>query len=190
MTRFSIIVATAGRPTLARTLRSIAVQRSADDEIVVTGARCSAITEPAAAVGARFIEDGPFGCYGQRERQAAMAHATGTHLSFMDDDDYYTDGAFDAMRSAVNADPETPQMFQMIEPSGLRIWMEPAVACGNVSGTQFVVPNDPAKLGTWGFRREGDFDFICSTLPKYGWAMRWQPIVIAGCRDQGVAAGV
>lgn len=187
--RFSVIVVTSGRPTLDRTLSSIAAQAlSVDDEVLVVG-KGPEIQALAEKYGYRYVEDGPFGCWGQRERQAAMAKATGTHLLFMDDDDYYLDGAFAAIRSTVSAWPGHPVMFRMYGPShvGL-IWRSLVVACGNVSGTQFVVPNDD-RLGTWSQRYEGDFDFITSTLRNYPPdALVWDDSIIVGCRDQGVPA--
>jgi glycosyltransferase involved in cell wall biosynthesis len=182
--RFSVIVVTAGRDTLPRTLQSIATQTIHGDEVLVVG-HSDFIRGTAEAFGYRYIEDGPFGCWGQRERQAAMAYATGTHLLFMDDDDVYLPGAFRAIREAVETQPDRPQMFRMVTPEGFRIWSSPTVVCGNVSGTQFVTPNDPAKLGTWGLRREGDFDFITSTLAHYpADALIWHTTFIATCRPQ------
>ena len=190
--RLSIIVVTAGRKTLTRTLLSIQAQPLLpQDEVLVVGAD-PWIAEQADEFGFRYIEDGPFGCYGQRERTNAMAHAHGTHLLFMDDDDYYLPGAFEAVRAAIRQHPDVPVMFKMIAPEGYVLWTEPAVWCGNHAGTQFVVPNDPARLGTWGLRREGDFDFIEDTLTRYPpQALVWHSALIAGCRDAAptLAAG-
>ena len=157
--RFSVIVATSGRPTLARALQSLADQPlappdavllTAGDEVLVVGAG-AAIHDVADTFGYRFLEAGPFGDWGQRERQAAMAHATGTHLVFLDDDDVFLPGAFAAMRRACAAHPGRPLMFKMITIGGSTIWTDPAVRCGNHGGPQFVTPNDPAKLGTGAF---------------------------------------
>jgi spore maturation protein CgeB len=187
--RLSILVVTAGRPTLERTLRSIEAQPlEPGDEVLVVG-NDSEIERLAKRFGYRYIQDGPFGCWGQRERQAAMFKARGTHLLFMDDDDFYLDSAFTAIRQAIVEHPTSPHMFRMYAPVQLgTLWKTQVVACGNVSGTQFVVPNDD-RIGHWGMRYEGDFDFIQSTLRNYPFdALRWHETVIVGCRDQGVPA--
>ena len=186
----SVIVVTSGRPLLTRALRSIQAQPLApQDEVLVVGAG-DFVRAQAAAFGYRFIPDGPFGCWGQRERQNAMRHATGTHLVFMDDDDFYLEGAFEAIRAALTAHPARPILFRMHEMHGLVLWRRRSLECGNVSGTQFVTPNDPAKLGVWGLSHEGDFDFIVSTLAQYPpRALVWAPAIIVGCRTQGVPAG-
>lgn len=189
MIALSILVVTSGRDSLTRTLDSIAAQPLApQDEVLVVG-RGDAIRMAAERRGYRYVEDGPFGCWGQRERQAAMALARGTHLLFIDDDDVYTAGAFAAVRRAITAHPDRPILAKMIAPEGHTIWMTPAVVCGQVSGTQFIVPNDPARLGTWGLRREGDYDFIVSTLALYPPdAVVWDSSVIVGCREYGIPA--
>lgn len=186
----SILVVTSGRETLTRTLRSIQSQGLApQDEVLVVG-NSTFIEEQAVAFGCRYIKDGPFGEWGQRERQAAMAHARGTHLLFMDDDDYYLAGAFDAIRAAIVAHPDVPIMFKMFGLRGFRLWIDPVVEVGNVSGTQFVVPNIAEKLGSWGLSHEGDFDFIESTLAHYPeHALIWDATLIVGCRDEAVPAG-
>ena len=188
--RLSILVVTSGRETLTRTLQSIAAQPlEPQDEVLVVG-NGAHIKALAQQFGYRYIEDGPYGCWGQRERQAAMVLALGSHLLFMDDDDFYTEGAFAEIRAAITAWPDRPIMFKMRAPSGQgTLWRERAVVCGNVSGTQFVVPNDD-RLGLWGRRHEGDYDFIRTTLAKYPTdALIWHEAVIVGCRDEGTPAG-
>ena len=51
------------------------------------------------------------------------------------------------------------------------------LACGNVSTQNVVVPNEPAALGRWGSRYEGDWDFVRETAAKL--PVVWQPEVIA-----------
>lgn len=184
LVRLSVIVVTLGRPTLERTLRSIAAQ-DVPAEVLVVGDAAWA-RERAAAYGYRFVQDGPYGCWGQQERQEAMKWASGTHLLFMDDDDFYTSGAFATVRSRLLVNPTWPHMFRMLAPTGHCLWLDMGLRGGNVAGTMFVTPNH--NLGTWGLRREGDFDFIASTLAQYDNRMIWCPEVIAGCRDQGVPA--
>ena len=75
---FSIVVATSGRPTLNRTLSSIAPQLEPGDEIIVV------------------CDD--TGDAGDTARMDAMPRATGSHLTFIDDDDVYAPDALEKMR--------------------------------------------------------------------------------------------
>ena len=72
MATFTIILGTAGRKTLRRTLRSITSQLEPGDEIMI-------------------IRDDS-GDAGDTPRNISMHRAAGTHLLFMDDDDEYTPG--------------------------------------------------------------------------------------------------
>jgi len=193
--KLSVLLVTSGRETLERTIESILAQNVLRDEqtetlLVGKGEDLARKASSLRLWGFRYVEDGPFGCWGQRERQAAMAKATGTHLAFMDDDDAYEEGAFEAIFQALERAPDAPHMFRMHPPAPApTIWTEKVLRCGNVSGTQFVVPNVPGKLGAWGLRREGDWDFIESTLRLYEkGALVWDDAIIAGCRGQGVPA--
>lgn len=187
--RFSVIVATQGRPSLARALQSLADQPlAADDEVLVVGQAIPAIVDVAAAFGSRFVACPPGGDWGHTERQVAMPLAQGTHLVALDDDDVYQPGAFRAMRAACAAHPGRPLMFRMIAPWGATLWRDRQVREGNHGTPQFVPPNDPARLGTYGTRYAGDFDFVVSTLAHYPPdALVWDPTVTYVCRPEARA---
>jgi glycosyltransferase involved in cell wall biosynthesis len=188
--RLSVIVPTTGRASLARALQSLADQPLApEDEVLVVGEG-----DPVAATVARFgytwIACPPGHNFGCDERTLGIARATGTHLVFLDDDDAFLPGAFAAIRAAVAAAPGRPVMFRMIAPGGRVLWTDPVVRIGNHGTPQFVPPNDPARLGQWGTRYEGDFDFCVSTLAHYpADALVWDPTVIYTCRPTVAAVG-
>jgi glycosyltransferase involved in cell wall biosynthesis len=181
--RLSVIVATVGRDTLRRALQSAANQPLlAGDEVIVVGDG-EPITRAAAEFGFRHLHCPAGGDFGYSERQYAMPFATGTHLLFLDDDDCYTPGAFAAIRRAIEANPGRPIMFRMVAPWGQTLWVDPTLRVANHGGAQFVVPNDPLRLGRWGTRYEGDFDFCISTLAHYAdGALVWDDTVIYVCR--------
>lgn len=158
----SIIVASSGRPTLARTLLSIAPQLEPGDELLVD-----------------VNEDAPWG-HAARNRQ--MARATGSHLLFMDDDDMYLEGALKLARTVAAWTPSRVHIFRMRYPDQDVIWREHEVELGNVSTIMLMVPNEPGRLGEWGDRYEGDFDFLTSTLELRGDAPVWHEDVIAAVR--------
>ena len=181
--RFSIIVPTTGRDTLARALQSLADQPlGPDDEVLVVGDG-DAIAIAAAEHRYRFIHCPPGGNWGSDERRLGIACATGTHLVFLDDDDVYLPGAFAAMRAVVAQHPDRPHMFRMINVDGRTLWREKVVAFGNHGTPQFVTPNDPARLGQWGTSYAGDTEFVIATLTLYPPdALVWNDTVTYQCR--------
>lgn len=169
----SVVVATCGRPSLARTLASITPQLGPGDEVVV-------------------VRDGT-GDSGNTPRNDAMRRCRGSHLLFLDDDDLSIPGALDAVRRAAAAHPGKVLLFRMrrgaphndlVPHDGVN-----APRLGEVSTQTVCVPNDPDRLGVWGGGGEpyaGDWDFVRTTLAMYppdGWVQL--PEVIAqwnGCR--------
>lgn len=144
---FSIIVATSGRPTLTRTLASLAPQLEHGDELLVIR-----------------NNEAP---WGHATRDEAITRANGSHLWFMDDDDIATDDALSVIRSEVAAEPDSVHVFRM-QQNQLLLWKDPVVRVGNVGTPMMVVPNVPGKIGGWGTRYEADGDFLLETLSLRG----------------------
>ena len=155
----SIVVATVGRPTLRRTLASIAPQLEPGDEIMV-------------------VRDAS-GDAGDTPRNDAMPRARGTHLAFLDDDDVYAPDALEKMRRFAREHPDRIGIFKMKHPAGTTHWRdgEPVLRYANVSTQTFLVPNVPGKLGRWhqGVPRPGgggyyigDYAFITETVRLQG----------------------
>jgi glycosyltransferase involved in cell wall biosynthesis len=157
----SVIVASAGRSTLARTLLSVAPQLLAGDELLVD-----------------VNDDAP---WGHVARNRMMDRAHGEYLMFMDDDDVYTDDALLIVRRELLRQPDSVHLFRLRYGSGEVIWREPILEEGQVSTQTVVVPNRSAKLGRWGERYQGDFDFIAQTCQRMGEPV-WHDAVIALCR--------
>lgn len=60
------------------------------------------------------------------------------------------------------------------------LWQEPTLKEGNVDSLMFVVPNDASRLGRWGNRYAGDYDFIASTAALYpAGSVIWCPEIVA-----------
>jgi glycosyltransferase involved in cell wall biosynthesis len=155
---FSVIVPTRGRRSLRGTLDSIVDQGlQPGDEILVL---CN--------------NDGDFG---NRARQSLLERASGTHLLFMDDDDQFALGAFDAMRQFAREQPDRVGIFRMRHLDGRVLWRDPVLRRGNISTQMFCVPNIPGRLGSWveaaserpeGRDYVGDYNFITSTIATQG----------------------
>jgi glycosyltransferase involved in cell wall biosynthesis len=154
----SIIVATRGRKTLKRTLRSISAQVQPGDEVLV------------------LCDDS--GDAGDTARMKAMPRARGTHLAFIDDDDVYAPGALEKMRRFAREHPGRIGIFKMKHPVGTTHWREgeAVLRYANVSTQTFLVPNVQGKLGRWregrprpgGGAYAGDYVFITETAELQG----------------------
>src|SRR5262245_4219027 len=93
-----------------------------------------------------------------------MRRCAGTHLLFIDDDDRYTTGALELIRDAVAALPRKVHLFAMVNNDGVVIKPSWPLLLGHIGTPMFCVPRVRHKLGKWGERYEGDFDFISSTM--------------------------
>jgi len=182
--RLSIILATLGRDSLGFAASCVATQMRLTDELIVAGGGDYA-RRVAATVGASWIDLPPGGDWGHRERTSAMGLARGTHLLFVDDDDAVLPGALEYVRAALEANPDLPHIFRMLNVDGRLLPVLRVVQEGNLGTPQMVAPNVPAKLGQWGTRYEGDFDYITSTLAHYPTGPIWHDTVIYGCREHG-----
>jgi glycosyltransferase involved in cell wall biosynthesis len=178
----TIIIPTAGRPTLSTTLETLAPQVEADDQILVVGDGQQPLARRLVAGLSsppwHYLEHGPTRDTGRSQRELAIAHATGDYLCFMDDDDVFTDGALDTIRARARAHPRRLLMFRMEDRFGTMLWRVPQVAYANVSGHMLVVPNLAGKIGRWD---KNDFDFIVQTLALQGEPV-WLEEVIAVLR--------
>lgn len=188
MVRLSIILATSGRPSLALAAESAVCQMTDVDELILAGG--GPLAEGLAdELEVEWLDLPAGGDWGHTERNAAMPLAEGTHLLFVDDDDALLPGALAAVRAAIATVPDRPHVFRMIDPHGRILPERPGlVAEGHIGTPCLVAPNVPAKLGRWGRRYEGDFDFIRTTLAHYPDGPVWHPDVIYGCREHGARA--
>jgi Glycosyl transferase family 2 len=155
--RLSVIVASSGRPTLGNTLLSISPQLKPGDELLVD------------------INDD--GAWGSTARNRQIERATGDMVMFMDDDDEYTEGAFDAVRAAVEIAPDRVHLFRMRYSHDPHVlWIDEEVRCGNVSTQMVIAPRRTAAR--FSSRYEGDFDFIEAACAELGPPV-WHEQVIA-----------
>lgn len=182
----SIVIATIGRPSLHRTLESLQGQLRDLDEVLVVGdgdPENAGRMFRASGLPGRYIPiEGPNGDYGHTPRNKAMPQALGKHLLFIDDDDTYLPGAMDSVRRAIIEHPDRPILFKMKRPDKRFndvLWTKRRVELGNVSTQMIVAPNTPAKLGVWGHRYAGDFDFLTSTIKHYQNGPAWRDEIIA-----------
>lgn len=178
----SIIIPTISRPSLRETLYSVYRQYLPEDQIIVVGdgsqPLAKEICQEFKYCNLWFIETLPTKCWGHAQRNFGQSYATKTHLTFMDDDDKYAPGALNIIRKEIALFPKCPIIFRMSYPNKFILWVNTEVRMGNVGTPMIVVPNDPTKLGVWGSRREGDFDFL-NTMKWNKKDIMWSPEIIA-----------
>lgn len=160
----SIIVASSGRPTLARALESASSQMVPGDELLLS-----------------VNDNAP---WGHAARNELMSRATGQALVFLDDDDAYLPGGLDAVRAALADEPGRVHLFKMrygasSAAPGAEVWTVRELVEGQVSTQTIVAPNYDVCLGRWGDRYAGDFDFVVSTCELHSHEPIWHEDVIA-----------
>lgn len=181
--RLSIIVPTHDGEGLDTLFASVEDQLIPGDEVlvVIDVFEYGAIVLPELGSRRVFEYDAGHHCWGHCQINYGMAQARGDYLIFIDDDDCFPDGALDAIRRAIaeQASPR-PLMFKFwSRRHGRTLPPGHYVQESAIGGHAIVVPNIPDKLGRWGERYAGDFDFIQSTLALWPDGPAWYDDVIA-----------
>jgi hypothetical protein len=165
---------------------SVADQLNQYDELLIIGdTHDGPLLDVATGVvlaGYRYIaHDAGHHCWGHCQINKGIRHARGDYLVFIDDDDCFPDGALDTIRTAIADQPEPrPLMFKFwSRRHGRALPERHEVRESAIGGHAMVVPNIPARLGRWGERYAGDFDFIQSTLALWPTGPAWYDDVIA-----------
>lgn len=188
----SVIIPSISAPTLRRTLDSIVHQGLIlGDQVLVIGdhyqpmARDLVLEYRKKTGGAfEYYQYEGESCWGNPNRNFAFQYCTGRYISFMDEDDIYTEGAFTAIRSNAGIHPDKLFMYRFKHQVGGILWHTPGfVVGGSVGGHCIVPPNIAEKLGRWSMNYCGDFDFIKSTMELWDQSdLFWVDSVIAICR--------
>lgn len=186
MASLSIIVPTHDGDGLDTLLASVADQLLSGDQVLVVGDTCDGdlphVQHQVEQAGHTYLAHASgHHCYGHCQINSALPRATGDYILFIDDDDCYPAGALAIVRGAAEALPSPrPLIFQFYSRRHGRV-LPPshAVIESAIGGHAIVVPNIPEKLGRWGERYAGDYDFIVSTLEKWPAGPVWIDEVIA-----------
>lgn len=187
--RLSIIVPTPDGEGLDALHASLAGQLAPGDELLIVGdthgGELDAVEAWCNAHGATYLPyDAGHHCWGHCQINHGMRHAAGDYLVFNDDDDTFAPGALAAIRRAIGHQVESRVlMFKFFAGRLGRTLPERYVVEESAIGGHCIVPpNDPARLGQWGCRYGGDFDFIRSTLAHWPGGPAWFDDVIALAR--------
>lgn len=176
MSSLSLLVPTLGRPSLARALNSVKDQLASGDEVIVVGdTHDGELPEVEALVrdyGKQFrylAHDAGHHCWGHCTLMYGINRANGDYIHCSDDDDCWSPDALDAMRGAIaELNEPHPLLFRFRSWYGPVFWSQRGlIAEGQIGGHCLVTPNIPDRIGVFGCRYEGDYDYILSTLQKW-----------------------
>ncbi len=190
--RLACVIATQGRETLKRAVRSVLSQDVRPDDclIVVVDTRDVAAVDwgTLADVQGELVEpnrrritidwmyhDNDRCTYSHEQARYGVSLAPEGHwLTLLGDDDVYTPGAWKAMRQRAEAGSPRPLMFRMDHNAAGLIWREAGLVNGQwvglvregmVSEQNLITPKLPGLVGEWDLTRyAGDYDWVASTL--------------------------
>lgn len=152
--RLSIIVASAGRPSLRHALESATKQMLPGDELIIV-----------------FDDSGDAG---DTPRNRVLDSAGGTHITFLDDDDVYMDDALAAIRTFARENPRRIGIFRARFGLWGAAWRPGEQTLLKTATAMYVVPNVSGSVGRFGRvpgappGRLGDYKFIVETVALQG----------------------
>jgi len=170
-----VVIATPGRASLYRTLRSILYQGLVvgDDVLVVGDGFHQATKDLVDAFGPpfRYIATQATRDWGHSQSNYGFKHVKGDMVVYQDDDDIFLPRAFDEMRRLFAANPDRPMIGRVKTPLWGLLWHEPGTKT-LLDGHCMVVPNDKAKLGFMTLDYNGDQAYISTCIERYK-AINW-----------------
>lgn len=178
----TFVVPTIGRQSLIRTLRSITTQMEPEDKLgVVADGFCDQTHELLAQENIKpdylISYARQHGDWGHTPRNNMFKVVEGDYILTLDDDDAYLPGAISLVRERLKQSEFAPHMFKMYWRGRQVLWEQPNVVMQNVSTQMIVTPNVKDKLGIWGNRYQGDFDYCRSLQDNWG-KIVWCPEII------------
>jgi len=194
----SIIIPTQGRIELARTLHSIDPQMSSNDEVILVAdergnpkyvewlAGMLNVTWDSFGIGYRVFVQPTGKPVGQPLRNFGIEQATKDYIVWIGDDDIFTGDAFEKIRAALAENPGKVHMFKWNSWQAGLLPRNKKIEEGNVGDHPIVAPNDQSKLGRFGMRYAGDYDFVRATVDNFGGEENvvWRNEMIAICRPE------
>lgn len=189
-----IVIPTAGRATLRRTLESMDPQMLPGDTCLVVGDVLDGPLPVTAAIvhdfpWCRYLEHaGTRHTYGHEQINVGLPLVGGEWVGCQDDDDVFTPDAFATIRATIaSLDQLRPLLFRFRSYLGGRVyWDEEQRAAwrrsrqlleGHIGGHCLWTRNLPGLVGVRGLRYAGDYDWIVDTV------RRWAPVDPLWCEE-------
>lgn len=116
-------------------------------------------------------------CYGHPQLNFVLDNnlARGDLLQFIGDDDEMAPGGIALIRKVAAENPGKCLAFlcKRVDSHKDTLGIKHSFCEGHITGQQLVVPNIPEKLGRFGPRYAGDWDWMRDTVAKFGGDIVW-----------------
>lgn len=199
----SVIIATQGRSTLERALKSIRDQATPElVEIVLVADAYNLPNDAALEIAGLSVlysarlasHDAGYNAWGHPQINEGMRRARGLYLTALGDDDLYKEGALAVVAAALTGRRPAPvSMFRVelwpsksrvVSPVPYVIPFDRSMAIGRITAQNAIVFNDESKLAHYPPHPTGDQAFIVETVEAFGGAeeVAWHDEIIAECR--------
>lgn len=202
--RIACVIATQGRETLERAIRSVLSQDLRPDDclIIVVDTRemepkgWHVLAEMEAKLLAPSRDRISIRCTHHENQRSTFSHEQarygvslvpeGHWISLLGDDDVYVPGAWRMIRAAAELGEPRPLLFRMDHQTVGLIPEFGTVQEGRISEQCLIAPKLPGLVGNWDLTRyNGDFDWVRSTLQRWddrGIPPTWVEATIQFCR--------
>ncbi len=174
---FTVLVGSAGRPSLKQTLESVHRQpRVPGDQVIIAFDALDMAVDTleqnvtlVESFGEGFVAcafNAGYHWYGIEQINHALRTLpiTGSHVFTLGDDDVFTDDAYATLRPLCAADPTRPILYQFVAPWREILWDVPTMQRSRISGCCIAAPR--AYVGPFPTRQyqEHDFDWMLEIL--------------------------
>lgn len=135
------------------------------------------------ALPVRYVSHGPTRDFGNSQRNYALKISHAPFISYIDDDDIYTEDAFVKIRKVLAREENARYnyVFKVVAPWREIVWTDDTIEQGNMCTIQMVLPNQrPGVITPWPKRQGGNIPYLkerCTAAP-----LKLCEPVIAICR--------
>ena len=111
-----------------------------------------------------IYENENLGYWGHGVRNKYQKQLKGDYILHADDDDIYINGSIDRIKESISENNGKMLLFKFYHNYSKNeyFWRVPVLMLNNIGTPCGAIPNIPEKMGTWGYRYGGDFDFYNS----------------------------
>ncbi len=196
MVNVQVVIPTAGRTTLFRTLESIRNAGATQDDLITIATdglipHVQTITQHFKELRTRIVVTPYERAFGHGPRNHALHKEPDYSCSwlwYVDDDDLVLPWSFPKIKTVIAEANDLVPLLAKFRTGNSIVWSDKVVGRARVGGHCLIHPNVPGMIGTWDASRyDGDFDFIESTLAHYPEGPVWREEILVlqnGARDQ------